>query len=49
MTKFIRCEQCSLEIIDGKCKFAVYKRVIDGEVSVFCCEQCADQHEKKRK
>ena len=49
MTKFIRCHQCNIQIpIDG-CKFAIYKRVIDGEEYVFCCGKCAEQHEKKKR
>ncbi len=47
MTKFIKCEECSIEISGEKCEFAVYTRAIGGEEHVFCCARCAEEYEKK--
>ncbi len=49
MTKFIKCEQCSMEIAGEKCAFAIYTRAIDGKEHVFCCTKCAGEYEKKKK
>lgn len=49
MTKFVQCTQCDMKITGDKCKFAIYKRIIDKEEYVFCCEKCAEQYEKKKK
>ncbi len=48
MTKFIQCEQCKENITGGKCAFAVYTHVIDGEEHVFCCKKCAERYQKKK-
>ncbi len=48
MTKFIKCEQCSVKISGNKCQFAAYRRVIDDEEHVFCCAKCAEQYEKRK-
>jgi YHS domain-containing protein len=47
VTKFIKCEQCNVEISGDKCEFAIYTRVIDGEEYVFCCQKCAERYEKR--
>jgi len=46
---FIKCAQCDVELSDEKCVFAVYKRTTNGEEYYFCCENHADEFERKRK
>ena len=47
----VKCDLCKTDICDetGKCVFAVYKRVIDGQEYRFCCEAHADRFERERK
>ena len=49
MTKFIRCEQCDVQMAGDPCQFAIYTKVINGEKHVFCCEKCVERYEKKRR
>ncbi len=48
MTKFIKCEQCNVEITGEKCDFAVYTRDVDGKEYAFCCAKCAEKYTKKK-
>jgi len=49
--RFIKCDLCNVEICDdeGKCAFAIHKRLIDGKEYYFCCETHADSFEKSKK
>jgi len=49
MRTFIKCEMCNAEIPAGKCVFATYKRVIGGKEYLFCCANCAEAFEKRKK
>ena len=44
MKTFIKCSLCDVDI-DDVCKFAVYKKVIDGEEYLFCCEKLANEYQ----
>lgn len=44
----MNCSMCGIKILDEKCAFAEYKKVIDGKEHVFCCSHCADTFEKNR-
>jgi YHS domain-containing protein len=50
MPEFVRCEFCKSQIPSETCKLAAHSKVIDGKQYLFCCEQCAERYnEKKRK
>jgi hypothetical protein len=44
MKTFVKCQLCDIEI-DEECKFAVYKKVIDGQDYIFCCKRLADEYQ----
>ena len=41
--KFIRCDNCKIEVPSKRCEFADYHVTIDDVEYVFCCEKCAQQ------
>jgi YHS domain-containing protein len=50
MSKFIKCDLCSVEICEPeKCMFAITKRTINGNEYFFCCEAHAKEFERKKK
>ncbi|MEM3058652.1 MAG: hypothetical protein QXN93_01035 [Methanomassiliicoccales archaeon] len=47
--EFIRCEFCKSKLPFEMCQLAAYSATIDGKEYVFCCKNCADRFEVKRK
>ncbi|MEM0488703.1 MAG: hypothetical protein QW707_05815 [Candidatus Bathyarchaeia archaeon] len=47
--EFIRCEFCNVKIPLEMCQFAAYRMTIDGKEYIFCCQNCAERYQQKRK
>jgi YHS domain-containing protein len=47
--EFVKCEFCKAEIPSESCKLAAYSTKVDGKEYTFCCVQCAERYEQKKK
>lgn len=47
--EFVQCGYCKTKVSLERCEFAAHRTVIDGKEHVFCCAQCAQQFQAKRK
>ena len=39
---------CKTVLSDKDCAFASHKKIIDGKETIFCCEHCFNDYEKKK-
>jgi len=47
--EFVQCASCKAKIPMERCEFATYRTVVEGKEYVFCCAQCAQQFQAKKK
>lgn len=47
--EFVQCGSCKAKIPLERCEFATYRTVVEGKEYVFCCAQCAQQFQMKKK
>jgi YHS domain-containing protein len=47
--EFVRCEFCNMPVQLETCQLATYHAVIDGKEYTFCCQNCAERYQQKRK
>ena len=47
--EFVQCDYCKSKINLERCEFATHSTTVEGKQYVFCCVQCAQQFQAKKK